>query len=283
MTTTRDRLRHKNRVRQAAMTLDVDAAWRLWPANWHAVTLPQYCYAMLEEQCSCATRQHRKKDCNLDKFMGCRTCGAAYEYNGEYPEHCPGCRDWHESRMEYLGEWALAHDDRPGRQMQEFQISLLASAAYDWSEAHKPRRPFLWSHRKPTFVGNHGECQVCGNPDGAPTSFIAQSQEGEEHVRKPVCTPCIRLGNTVKLFEEGPIESIDQLLAVIEGRNQYGFEVHDLREEWVPVNERTRNEPDCTSQIQDGLSPGKEATVPKYAAWRKANARTTSIAIQSPT
>lgn len=223
------------------MLVHPDAAWRLWPTNWHAVALPQYEYAWLAEQCTCKSRQHLRKDCDLDRFRGCKTCGAMYEYAGEYPELCPGCLDWHESRIQYMGEWALAHDDRKGRQTTESQLSLFASAGYDWTDAPQPRWPFMWSRPKPTFLGEHGDCRVCGNPDDAPTSFMARTADYELHVREPVCTPCLRLGNTVKIFWEGPVESIEQLVEIIEGRNQYGFDVSELREDWVPINSAVRD------------------------------------------
>lgn len=237
--TAREQARRKAKVRKAAMTLNPEAATQLWPTNGHAIALIETAYDALAEQCQCKTRQHRRKDCQLRGQKKCGLCGTAYPDRGEYPDRCEGCAEWEEERILYLGEWALAHDDRPDQQQSPQQFALFAGDVYDFDCTPKPAWPFLWSRPRPIALETGGACTICGD-DSAPTS--QQWETDSSTTTRPVCTPCIRLGNLNKTFTEGPVTSIEQLKEIIAGRNDWEVDISERREPWRKETEAELNE-----------------------------------------
>ena len=233
----RESLKRQAQLRLAAMTIHPTAAWHLFPP-YRPITLPQYDHTLLAEQCQCRTRSHRRKDCSLDQYRRCTSCGAAYDYAGEEPPICNGCSQWKGVRDEYLGEWALQHDDRRPQALVR-QPALFASQAFDFSEVPMPRWPFNWSRKERTYIGDLDSklCTVCDNDD-APTSFIYVDEEGP--VLRPVCSPCQEVANRNRLIDEGPVETIEQMTAVIGGRNRYGFDISELRVSWEDAKVNAR-------------------------------------------
>ena len=169
-TNTRDRLRQQAKLRAAFMTLHPSAAWHLFPPL-HATALMQFDYDLLAEQCQCKTRSHRRKACVLNGQGRCRSCGAYTPDNDSYPLQCPGCHDWEDTRMRYLGQWAMDHDDRNQLPDTVFQASLFASdQPFQFEQVPQPRWPFNWSRGPLEHIGPEGACFMCGNTD-APGSY----------------------------------------------------------------------------------------------------------------
>lgn len=124
-------------IRRAGWSLRIEAAIELWPFMYHAVSLPAWQFNYHVMLCSCQTRDHRRKDCEMKGTKGCHICGATFADYGAMPQYCPGCMEWWETRSEYLGEWALANLPQTTGQMR------LDMPAYDFSGIPRPDRPFL--------------------------------------------------------------------------------------------------------------------------------------------